>query len=475
MDFQLGFFDHTFFGHVGEKVAVSVNDDDKITAPSFKYDKNSIESYEMKNLSNMTSVVTNINTLIQSYALEKGDLRGSELAIGVCKQLQAEFIDSVKKGTTPVVPEVLLDLQNNKPYFQKFIYEDMDNTRNEYKYLQIESPLNQFCSSLERGIEKRIDNVQYFENEYVDMSLITDMKRVDRETFFNLVDAIAPIYAEYSKKKGEIWKKGKEIKKVRANDEEKSLLKMVKQMYKDLYTETRGLLKNVCDNPSVLTTVCAYIEYKASKTKRVDDKKVGRTNSYIFPWICTKNASGLLENLKATENNIKVDIVEVPKLNRRDKEYEGILEVKDGLASIEDITFFSKFKNGKYRLFNQMGYHYVDFDNKRESNVETSESVSMKVESKDKELRRIVNFKCRFVGMEIGEDANLKINKNKIKLGKNGNYLGIFIDDEYVCGIAQEKYIDDTERIFLEDYVGKEFKVKVEKVGKKSLTVSLTM
>lgn len=457
---------------------VIVNDDDKVTAPSFKYDKNSIESYEMKNLSNMTSVVTNINTLIQSFALEKGDLRGSELAIGVCKQLQAEFIDSVKKGTTPVVPDVLLELQNNKPYFQKFIYEDVGSTKNDYKYLQIESPLNQFCSSLERGIEKRIDNVKYFENEYVDMSsydLITDMKKVDQETFFILVDTIAPIYNEYSKKKGEVWKREKEIKKVRANDEEKSLLKMVKQMYKDLYKETRELLNDVCDNPSVLTTVCAYIEYKASKTKRGYDKKVVRTNSYIFPWICTENAIGLLENLKAKENNIKVDIIEVPELNRRDKVYEGILIVQDGFASIEDVTFVSTLTDGKYRLINQMGYHYVDFDNERKSNIETSESESIRKESEDKVLKRIVNFKCRFVGMESGEDANLKINKNKIKLGKNGNYLGVFIEDEYVCGIAQEKYIDDTERIFLEDYVGKEFKVKVEKIGKKSLSVSLNI
>lgn len=44
-----------------------------------------------------------------------------------------------------------------------------------------------------------------------------------------------------------------------------------------------------------------------------------------------------------------------------------------------------------------------------------------------------------------------------------------------MCGIAQEKYIDDTERIFLEDYIGKEFKVKVEKIGKKSLSVSLNI
>lgn len=454
---------------------VIVNEDDKTTAPAFKYDKENVINFELKNLSNLTPVVTNINTLIQSHALEKGNLRESELAIATCKQLQAEFIDSVKKGTNPIIPEILLDMQNNKPYFQKFVYEDMGDKSKDYKYLNIDSPLNLLCEQLEIRIEK-LKEERFFSTEYLDVStydLITDMSKIDQETFFDLVEKIVPIYNDYSKKKGEIWKEEKGIKKVRAKDEDKEKLKLVKTKYKDLFKETKERLFTTCDNKSVLTTVCAYIEYKASKSSNVKDKSVVRTKSYVFPWICTDDAEGLLENLKVNEDKIKVDIKEVPELDRLDKEYEGILTVKDGIASVEGVSFNTNLNNGIYRLFNQMGYHFIDFDNTRESDIEICKSYAIPFNKENAGKKEITAYKCRLVGLESGAATSLDINSKIVSIGLNGNYLGIFLDGKYICGIAQENYIDEKQRIFLKDYIGTEFKIRVEKESKRSLTVDL--
>ncbi|MED4016978.1 hypothetical protein [Sutcliffiella cohnii] len=453
---------------------VIVNDDDKTTAKAFEYNMENIINFELKNLSNMTPVVTNINTLLQSYALEKGDLRSSELAIATCKQLQAEFIDSVKKGTNPQIPEVLLDLQDKKPYFQKFIYEDLFSGRNDYKYLNIYSPLNRFSMAMEERV-KQLSEKRYFLTEYLDIStydLITDMSKVDNETFFNLVDKITPIYNDFAKKKGNLHKEENGIKKTRSNQIEKEQLKVIKQKFKELYQELRQQLNEVCDNPSVLTTVCAYIGYKASKGSNVQGSKIVRTKSYLLPWICTENATGLLENVKSMEKLNKIDVREVPQLNRRDKEYEGLLIVEDGVASCEDVEFDTDLTDGKYPLFNQMGYHFIDYDNSRFSNVETSESEEIKVLS-TKPLPKLDSYKCRLVGMNSGFETNLKLSNKVITLGENGNYLGIFLEDEYICGIAQENYESDIQKVFLKDYVGDQFKVKVEKEGRKSLTVNL--
>jgi hypothetical protein len=450
---------------------VIVNEDDKTTANALDYNNENILKFELKNLSNETSTVTNINTLIQSYALEREDLRSSELAIATAKQLQAEFIDSVKKGTNPKIPDVLLELQNRKPYFQKFIYEDWKSTDNDYKYLEIRSPLNRFSAALETRIQK-IEESRYFVTEYLDVAsydLITDMSKVNHDTFFDLVEKVAPIYNEYSSEKGAIWREERNIKKVRASEEDKVARKIIQQKYKELYKVTREKLNEVCDNPSVLTTVCAYIEYKLSKST---NKHTVRTKDYIFPWICTEDAKGLLENLKAHEEINKVDVMEIPELNRRNKDYEGLLLVENGNASIDDITFEAQLLNGKYRLMNILGQHFIDYDKQRETDVNISESKSMKREENEP-VKAFESYECRLVNMDSGAAMALIMDNQVVRLDANGNYLGIFMDNKYLCGVAQESYENIDQRLVLKQHIGNEFKVKVKEEGRKSLTVNL--
>lgn len=452
---------------------VIVNDDDKTTAQAKEYNIESIIEFERKNLSNDTALVTNIDTYFQSLALEQGDLRSRELEIATCKQLQAEFIDSVKKGTSPVIPDVLLEAANKKPYFQKFIYGGDAS-----KYRKIYSPLNKLAMNIDEWLEtKRKESKSLFNIEYLDTStldLITDMSKVDQDTFMELARKIAPIYNAYSKTKGEIWKEEQKINKLRMKDEDKEELDRINQLYKDLYEDTRNKCREICDDDSVLASVCAYIEYIFSKNRSENSKWVSRTKSYIFPWIVAPE--GIMANLKAHEDKIKVDVQEVPQLNRREKEYEGILRVENRIASIEDIQFETELKDGKYRLFSMLGYHFVDFDHKRETKIEVLES-SATVSSKGKvELKKLANYACRLSGnIQDGHAVAEKIDGQIITLDQNGNFIGVFLNGEYICGVRQEDYANLTEGIFLKSYVGQSFKVQVEKINPKSLSVVLNM
>ncbi|WCK55120.1 hypothetical protein PP175_03795 [Aneurinibacillus sp. Ricciae_BoGa-3] len=452
---------------------VIVNDDDKTTAEAKEYNIENVIEFERKNLSNDTALVTNIDTYFQSLALEQGNLQSRELEIATCKQLQAEFIDSVKKGTRPVIPDVLLEAANKKPYFQKFIYGGRES-----QYRKIYSPLNNLAMNIDEWLErKRNESKSLFNIEYLDtstMDLITDMDKVDQDTFMELARKIAPIYNAYSKAKGDLWKEEQKINRLRMRDEDKEELDRIGKLYKELYDDTRNKCREVCDDDSVLASVCAYIEYIFSKNRSDNSTWVSRTKSYIFPWIVAPE--GIMANLKAHEDKIKVDVQEVPQLNRREKEYAGVLRVENGAASIEDVQFKTKLKDGKYRLFSMLGYHFIDFDNERETEIELPES-NAAVSTKEKvELKRLTNYACRLSGnIQDGHAVAAKIDDQIITLDQNGNFIGVFLDGEYICGIRQEDYANLTEGIFLKSYVGQPFKVQVEKINQKSLSVILNM
>ncbi|MDF2605919.1 MAG: hypothetical protein K0S34_109 [Bacillales bacterium] len=440
------------------------------------YNIESIIEFELRNLSNLTAKLTNINTFIQSKALESGDLKNYELAIASCKQLQGELIDSIKKGTNPIIPDVLLELQSFKPYFQRYIYEDFDKTYKGQKYQKINTPLNQFVYKVEKLLDKlkkqRIfDSIGYIDRDTY--NLIIDESRYDRDLFFNLCEKVIPIYNEYAKRSGEIYREQKSIKKVRASDEDKENLKLIKQKYKELAEDTRNILSEICDNPSILTSVCAYIEYHESKSGNVKDKTVVRTESYLFPWICTQNAYGLLENIRTNCDNKQLQVMEIKELNRKNMEYTGILFVKDGIATIGDQVFKTKLKNGKYRCNNYMGYHYIDFDIEREI-ATTSENITMKTEIT--EIKDLKNYKVRLhTGIRSGEEVSKLINNKTLKLNKSSDYFKLLIDEEEICFIYNEYAKDLKQRIYLEDYINHNFYVHVEKVNNKSLTVTLDL
>lgn len=452
---------------------IIVNVDDGITAPAKDYNMDSIIEFEIKNLSNETALVTNVSTYFQSLALEKGDLRSRELEIATCKQLQAEFIDSVKKGTNPnpKIPTVLKETARTKPFFQKFIYGG-----DEREYTMIYSPLNEVAKGLDGWLDKaKKAPKSVFDIHYLDIStleLITDRSKVDDKTFTELSQKLAPIYNRYANEKGMLWEEEKRINKLRMNDDEREEWEQLSKRYKELYERTAIACREVCDNESVLATVCAYIEYMFTKDNSRSSEMFSRTKSYIFPWIVAPQ--GILENLKWHEDTIKISVKEVPFLNGRDKEFRGILEVKDGIARIEDMQFELELSDGKYRLLSILGYHFVDFDEEREVIVEVPTSGKLPSLEDELELRRLENYPIRLLGnISDGHSLEKQIDGKEISIGYNGNYLSVFQDGEYVCGIRSEDIHNVVDGIYLDRYVGQSFVITVMKATNKSLDVTL--
>ncbi|MFB4471806.1 hypothetical protein ACDI16_02410 [Oceanobacillus caeni] len=439
---------------------VIVNKDDKTTTNAQPYEMESIVKFELRNLDNMTGVITNINTMLQSYALEKGDLRYKELEIATCKQLQAEFIDSIKKGTNPIIPKVLLKYKRFKPYFQRYVYGNYDVK----KYRAVKSPLNLFCYFKVEKWMKSVDQGRYVNSEQNDLhsvdafSLIRDMSKVNfRESvILKLVKQIEPIYDWYAKEKQAIWREEKEINKRRPTEDEKEQLMEIKHKWQELYEKTRNKLQVICDNPSVLTSACITLGY---------DKK-----SYVFGWIATKDAEGILENIRASEEMYKTDVKAIPQLDRLNRTYGGlVMVVKDGLGHFVSLgdTFRVSLEDGKYPVVEQMGYHFVEVENKRNSNIEVSDSASLDVEVTLKPLR---DYNATLVNIK-----DTDIDDKTIYLKKDGKYLNVLLDNRLVAGISKDSRYDFKNEIGLDDYVDKPIKIKVKKVNKNSINVTLNV
>ncbi len=454
------------------KDLVIVNPEDKETTNPQKYGIDEIINFEKKNLNNMTPIVTNINTLIQSFALEKGDLRTKELEIATCKQLQAEFIDSVKKGTNPKIPRVLEKYQYVKPYFQKFIYEDMEKGYSENKYRKIRSPLNLFSQYKAEGdwFEGFKNKRSFTHSKENPLSEIDTYNMVRDRSKFNfkekaildLVKKVEPIYNEFANKKIEINNKEKKINRVNPNENEKEELEAIKDEWKALYEKTRSELQNVCDNPSMLTTACITHEYKIGK------------DSFIFGWIATEGAEGVLENIRAREADFKVDAIPVPQLDRQDQMYGDLMmTVEGGIGYFEDVEdcFEVKLDDGEYPIIEQMGYHFAEKVSDRSSKVETSHSPDG--DFTDMEIEPLQEFKTTLVGLRVDDIKDY--DDSLVKIIEDNKYLNVFVEGEMIAGIStkgEERY-DSEKGIGIADYTNQLLKMNIVDVNKKSVKITL--
>lgn len=458
---------------------VVVNKDDKATTDSKDYNIQGIIDFELLNLGNQTGIVTNINTLIQTYALANEDLRSRELEILVCKQLQADIIDSVKKGIVPEIPEFLQNFKK-KPYFQKFIYENEDS--NEGSYVRCDSPLNELSKEIASKYSK-IDNVINYATverknlDFQPIELLKDYSKVSRIELLKVIRDITPVFNEFVQKNNKIAEKKKGINLVRSSPEEKKMLKLINKEWKELYVQTRIKLENICDNPSVLTSAAVELAYV--KSKDINNEGIDRTRSYLFPWIATENAKGLLENIKSNEQDVKIDVVEVPQLNFHDRTYGGlVMRVKEGKAYFDTLDFYPvakvKMNDGKYLIIEQMGYHFASFENKRKTEIETT--ISDKVETVNEDIPKLSDYKATVFTMGLRSSSELKklINGQVLSFKKERDFLNLYKDDEIMCGVNRKDFCNVDLSVDLNNYIDKEVRVFVKGMSEKSLKISMS-
>lgn len=199
----------------------------------------------------------------------------------------------------------------------------------------------------------------------------------------------------------------------------------------------------------------------------------------ICSWIATENAMGLLENIKANEEAIKIDVVEVPQLNFHDRTYGGlVMRVKNKKAYFDTLDFCSvanvKLEDGKYPIIEQMGYHFASFENKRKTEIETT--ISDKVETVNEDIPKLSEYKATVFKIELRSSSELKklINGQVLTFKKEKDFLNLYKDEEIMCGVNRRDFMNFKLGVDLNNYNDKEIRVFVKGMSEKSLKVTMS-
>lgn len=457
-----------------------VNVEDKTTAEPLEYNLDNIIAYEMMNLHQQTSTITNIDTFFNNKAMEEsGDLTSRDFEITICRHLQGLIIDSAKSMKKIIIPELLQTASCRKPYFMSNKYGDYNEKPNSYQErTYAKSPFNRFVKDLEDYIKEtykmEIGMANILDPQYLDIQstkdLLQDTSKFSGKEFFEIIEHLLPIYKEFIKEKSEIDKKKSRINYKDKSDGTKDEIAVIKQEYDGLFEKTRTACNKVCSNQSVLASACVEISYNYTKNKNNTD--FSRTSEFGFPWYIAPE--GILENLKVHEDEHKIDVVEVRELNHQIKEYKGILRVDGDVASIDDFKFYSRdLFDGSYNLYNILGQHFADMDVLHKTPVRITESGTIK---SDTMLEAINNYTVKLIKFEnkpVNEVIDLL--RDGFVLRKRNTDIALYSGDTYVASVRFEDTRNMEQGIMLEEYVGQTFVMKsIGDIKDKSVFITIS-
>lgn len=441
---------------------VQVNQNDKAEAQSVKFSIDSIWNFEKINLKNLTGKVTNINTTLEEKFISKGDLKAGDLGISVCKYLQSLIIDSAKTGQEVTIPDVLIKNAVKQPFYFRFIYGGKPKN-----YMKAGSPLSRLSEKLERYMKalfpddkaNKIGIQSYLDINHVH-TLMIDESKYTSDVLFDLIHKLTPVYNEFCKRKGELDKENKSLSKAKFALEKKEQQKELGKKYGELYRETRERCEEICSNQSVLASAAVKIAYEYSKDSNKKSDIV-RTRSYSFPWVVAPE--GILENLKAHEDKEKTILRKVVLKSMPSK----IIEIKNINEAIRDIK-----KVNNASVIYREGQFYEILKENREVEIK---SKSPEIKSDKMELEVIEGYECNLLGLKrTVEEIIEELEASEVTLQLNGQYLGLSIDEENICGIDKKYYEDVTKCINLKDYIDQRFKCEVVQKYPSSLKVKIS-
>lgn len=428
------------------------NPDDKKTTNATKFNTDAILKFEHLNMDNKTGQVTNLNSIYQTLALKNGDLKNRDFGSSLCKALQGEIIDSVKKGNEVNIPKPLKDgavspenllkgMEVKKPYFMMWKYGGEKK-----KYLDAMSPLDLFSKYIYKAyinVDDEGNKIKKEKHESPDIRKMMD-DEIDNDIEITLLKELIPIFNSYCKQRGEIAKEGRFLNRLSSNEDDKEKQKEIKQEYADLYADTRQKVfkayKNKIGqeiNEQILASICVEIDYNFSIE---GCNGFTKNKSYNFPWIICPR--GIIANLQQHENAKKTLIINNKKdfdkskdvISYLGREYQVTLEIKK-------LNLPEVFKNNK------------------------------------SEIAPLKDYKCSLVYCSGKEAAKKLDNKTATIKLKDDKYWCLYQNDDVVASIAKQDTVrlsDGTgQDVLIKNYAGADVKVEVEKVSNKSLKVKL--
>lgn len=395
--------------------------------------------YEMFSLSNAIGQITNIATTFANRSNSKndGDPTEHSFECGLMKIWQGYEIDSQKSFHRETVPEILINAAKRQPYYlihDKYGADEKNKHKFEDKN-RANSPINRMVKGAEKWIKSsfydngevnRIEFENYIAPTRQTYQLLQDTRHFEYDDMIEIVNQIKPIYEEWINEKKKIQEKFNPAT-VKGKEDRKEQGKMRSEAYSELNKYIRQESELICPNPSLLASAAVYIAYVLTK-ENMDYWR--RNDNYSFPWIVAPR--GLITNLKLNENKNKIDIFEVTQLNHQSREFAGSLSVKDGIAHIDDVTFKTEIPEGKYRLINVLGRHFLERDNERETNVILEPVPDVSLPSLEGCEVKLMHIAPKYTSDSL-YDA---ISNMKLKINTNDNgYLSVFDDSHCVASI----------------------------------------
>lgn len=419
------------------------NAGDKATAEPKDFNIDSIVKFELHNLNQLTGLVTNYNTIYQCKAKMEGNLWKKDYESSICKYLQGEIIDSVKKGNIVEIPQPIKVNARKEPYFMKVKYGGKEED-----YMKPLCALDYYSVLNNKRIAKLFpDNKDSFEYDktYLDIrnvySLMIDESRYTSQQQITYLNVLIPIFKEYSTARGELIQKGKDIDKMRDGSSKDDVKKIHIKKYGELYLNTRNKALEALgelnvkeeDIESVLASICTVIEYDFAKCS--NENGVPRNKSFCFPWKIAPQ--GVLENIKINKGTEQTVVERV-----RDITEANIL---------------------------QLGQMYKITTKIRETKLNSPAPIIDNVVP-------LHDFETKLIGLhEDGSVVAEKLKDNEFILAEENERLILKDEqDNYIGVIRKEDYIRLDKGVVLKDYLNKRFWIKVDEV-KSAKTIIITL
>ncbi|MDT8716993.1 hypothetical protein IAI10_10015 [Clostridium sp. 19966] len=413
---------------------VQVNDEDKATAPSKEWNKESVVQFILDS-EDRTGVITDINTAIENVANNEENLPKYALPIAIMKDLQGKMIDASKSGLFDqvVIPKVIKLKYRKKPQFMYF--KDGNEFNKDYSTM---SALDFFSARMQK-FKEYVNTVmrektnakirgQHFENIYNYLM----NPELDGEVVQNIIEGLDKVYSDFIKENRTLAILKSHINPYSNDDRYKREREIVDQKYKVLYEKTKKAAEAVCNCPSLLATAAVRMTYINSKYNNQND-------NYSFCWIVAPE--GILQNIKMHEDKEKIYVVKANK---------GEEDVFEWLGEYYKTKVF----DGEYPL---------KFDEEKDMSISKDY-----LRKEGEELSDICDLKITIMGVEKGKAEEV----SKEMLGKP---YKLFVTENNWIGIDGNMSIKEKETlssgIDLRKYIGHDIIVKEIITAKDSQTI----
>ncbi len=397
--------------------------DDKAVAKQQSLTKENIINCHLRTLSSDIGKITNIATKYISWGSSKGNILEYDDQLVTLRVAQGREIDYAKTLVKMTLPGNLEKaVKKEKPYFLRYKYPEKYK---EYpdKFQRNNCAMNMLCLNIENWHKQKFiwDRWKNSTSDTSELFINKDLIKVNPEATKRITNELRTIYKYYNSGMNR-------IRKLPENEKD--------EKYDILFESCRQKVDAISGHKELIASICVQIVYIESKTK-----------SYAFPWLTCWQ--GILTTLSRNSADTKLLPIR-------------ITDAKDA-SEIIDTTEY---------LGNQYGLKGVP--NRTLKNVN---EIIQSLENKQNK-KKSINLETTLMGFAYGindikriKDQELTINPKQYK---DRQYIGLWLEDEYICSLPAKADFRLENLIDLSEYFGQNCRIEpIEQPKGKSIKVKM--